>query len=60
MRLHEKGGKEHAAPCVSKLEAYLDEYIGGGGDCGREGRAAVPHHGARDRNPAPHATAPDR
>jgi site-specific recombinase XerD len=27
VRLQEKGGKEHAAPCVSKLEAYLDEYI---------------------------------
>lgn len=27
IRLHEKGGKEHEAPCVSKLETYLDEYI---------------------------------
>jgi site-specific recombinase XerD len=27
VRLHEKGGKEHAAPCVPKLEAFLDEYI---------------------------------
>ena len=27
VRLHEKGGKEHEAPCISKLEAYLDEYI---------------------------------
>jgi site-specific recombinase XerD len=27
VRLHEKGGKEHEAPCVPKLEAYLDEYI---------------------------------
>ena len=25
--LHEKGGKEHEAPCVPKLEAYLDAYI---------------------------------
>jgi site-specific recombinase XerD len=31
VRLHEKGGKEHAAPCVSKLEAYLDEYIAAAG-----------------------------
>src|SRR5271154_5268577 len=29
IRLHEKGGKEHEAPCVSKLEAYLDAYISG-------------------------------
>jgi site-specific recombinase XerD len=27
VRLHEKGGKEHGAPCHHKLEAYLDEYI---------------------------------
>lgn len=27
VRLHEKGGKEHEAPCHHKLEAYLDEYI---------------------------------
>ncbi len=27
VRLHEKGGKEHEAPCVPKLEAYLDAYI---------------------------------
>jgi site-specific recombinase XerD len=27
VRLHEKGGKEHEAPCVPKLEQYLDEYI---------------------------------
>jgi site-specific recombinase XerC len=27
VRLHEKGGKEHEAPCVSKLEGYLDAYI---------------------------------
>ena len=35
VRLHEKGGKEHEAPCHHKLEAYLDEYItaaGIGGD----------------------------
>jgi integrase len=31
VRLHEKGGKEHEAPCVSKLEAYLDEYIAAAG-----------------------------
>jgi integrase/recombinase XerD len=27
VRLHEKGGKEHEAPCIPKLETYLDEYI---------------------------------
>lgn len=31
VRLHEKGGKEHEAPCVSKLENYLDEYIAAAG-----------------------------
>jgi site-specific recombinase XerD len=31
VRLHEKGGKEHEAPCVPKLEAYLDEYIAAAG-----------------------------
>jgi site-specific recombinase XerD len=27
VRLQEKGGKEHEAPCIPKLETYLDEYI---------------------------------
>lgn len=27
VRLHEKGGKEHEAPCHHKLESFLDEYI---------------------------------
>jgi site-specific recombinase XerD len=27
VRLHEKNGKEHEAPCHHKLEAFLDEYI---------------------------------
>ena len=31
VRLHEKGGKEHDAPCVPKLEMYLDEYIAAAG-----------------------------
>jgi site-specific recombinase XerD len=31
VRLHEKGGKEHEAPCVPKLEHYLDEYIAAAG-----------------------------
>jgi len=31
VRLDEKGGKEHEAPCVPKLEAFLDEYIAAAG-----------------------------
>jgi hypothetical protein len=34
VRLHEKGGKEHEAPCVPKLEAYLDAYIAAAGIAG--------------------------
>jgi site-specific recombinase XerC len=34
VRLHEKGRKEHEAPCVPKLEAYLDEYIAAAGIAG--------------------------
>jgi site-specific recombinase XerD len=31
VRLHEKGGKEHEAPCHHKLEAFLDKYIDAAG-----------------------------
>lgn len=31
LRFHEKGGKESEAPCVPKLEHYLDEYIAAAG-----------------------------
>jgi integrase/recombinase XerD len=31
VRLHEKGGKEHEAPCVPNLEGYLDAYIAAAG-----------------------------
>jgi integrase len=31
VRLHEKGGKEMEAPCVPKLEIFLDEYIAAAG-----------------------------
>jgi integrase/recombinase XerD len=34
VRLHEKGGKEHEAPCHHKLETYLDEYIAAVGIAG--------------------------
>src|SRR5205823_6352405 len=30
VRLHEKGSKEHEAPCHHKLEEYLDEYMAAG------------------------------
>jgi integrase/recombinase XerD len=31
VRLHEKGGNEHEAPCHHKLETYMDEYIAAAG-----------------------------
>jgi integrase/recombinase XerD len=31
VRLHEKGGKEHEAPCHHKLEPLMDEYIAAAG-----------------------------
>ena len=31
LRFHEKGGKEHEAPCIPKLEVFLDEYIAAAG-----------------------------
>ena len=31
VRLHEKGGKEHAVPCHHKAEEYLDAYLAGAG-----------------------------
>ena len=31
VRLHEKGGKEHAMPCHHNLETYLHEYLAGAG-----------------------------
>src|SRR5271165_6550287 len=31
VRLHEKGGKQHAIPCHHNLECYLHEYIDGAG-----------------------------
>jgi site-specific recombinase XerD len=31
VRLHEKGGKQHAMPCHHNLETYLHEYLGGAG-----------------------------
>lgn len=37
IRLHEKGGKEHEAPCHHKLETYLDEYIAAAGIASDDG-----------------------
>jgi site-specific recombinase XerD len=31
VRLHEKGGKEHEAPCHHKLEVFLDEHLAAAG-----------------------------
>jgi site-specific recombinase XerD len=31
VRLYEKGGKEHEAPCHHKLETFLDEYVAAAG-----------------------------
>jgi integrase len=39
VRLHEKGGKQHAMPCHHNLEAYLHEYIDGAGLAAREPKA---------------------
>jgi len=37
IRLHEKGGKEHAVPCHHNLERFLDEYITAAGIVGDAG-----------------------
>jgi site-specific recombinase XerD len=34
VRLHEKGGKEHEAPCHHKLEVFIDEYLAAAGIAG--------------------------
>ena len=39
IRLHEKGGKEHEAPCHHKLEIFLDEYIAAAGIAGNDAGA---------------------
>lgn len=36
VRLHEKGGKEQEAPCIPKLETFLDEYIAAAGIAGEK------------------------
>jgi hypothetical protein len=53
VRLHEKGGKEHAVPCHHNLELYLDEYIAAAGSAGDPGgplfRTAAGKTGALSR-----------
>lgn len=41
LRFHEKGGKEHEAPCIPKLEAFLDGLYRSGRDRPRDERTAV-------------------
>jgi site-specific recombinase XerD len=60
VRLHEKGGKQHAMPCHHNLEAYLHEYIDGG--AGSEPKALMfqtysPATGQLTGNPLPQADA---
>ena len=47
VRLHEKGGKEHAMPCHHNLETYLQDYIEAAGLAGdREGPLSARPSGA--------------
>jgi site-specific recombinase XerD len=49
IRLHEKGGVEHAAPCHHTLEKYLDEYIAAAGVAGEpDGTLSVAPAARRD------------
>jgi site-specific recombinase XerD len=61
VRLHEKGGKQHAMPCHHNLEAYLHEYIDGAG-LASEPKALLFHTYSRATsqltgNPLPQANA---
>ena len=49
VRLHEKGGKEHAMPCHHSLERYLTAYMEQTGIMADDQGAAVPHHRTRHR-----------
>ena len=57
VRLHEKGGKEHEAPCHHKLEAYLDEHIVAAGIGADKEGPLFPYHRPLDRDAAPHDAA---
>jgi site-specific recombinase XerD len=61
VRLHEKGGKQHAMPCHHSLESYLHEYIAGAG-LAREPKALLFQSydrstGQVNGNPLPQANA---
>ena len=61
VRLHEKGGKQHAMPCHHNLESYLHAYIDGAG-LARDPKALLfqTYSGATGRltgNPLPQANA---
>lgn len=45
VRVHEKGGKEHAAPCHHKLEAFLDDDRAAGPQC--EHQTKIGNHSLR-------------
>ena len=58
VRLHEKGGKQHAMPCHHNLESYLHAYIDGAGLASDPKALSVPDLQPRDRpahrqSPAP-------
>ena len=58
VRLHEKGGKQHAMPCHHNLEAYLHAYIDGAGLASDPKALLFPDLQPRDRpahrqSPAP-------
>jgi site-specific recombinase XerC len=58
VRLHKKGGKQHAMPCHHNLETYLHVYIAGAGPRERPEGDTVPDLQPRDRpahrpSPAP-------
>jgi site-specific recombinase XerD len=62
VRLHEKGGKQHAMPCHHSLETYLHEYIDGGAGLASDPKALLfqTHSRATGQltgNPLPRANA---
>jgi len=53
LRLHEKGGKEHAMPAHHTLEEYLDAYIQAAGiDADPKGPSSAPPRGPRESSAA--------
>lgn len=58
VRLHEKGGKDHAMPCHHHLEQALAAYLGRRQPRQRSQGAPVPHHRPRHGQADPHFPAP--